>query len=86
MEFCKVVRPAIERNETKRTRFLQKINTYTPEQLVFVDETSCDHRTANRGYGWAKEGERASRRSFCVRGKRYVSLNCNLQCGLRDNF
>jgi len=66
------MRPAIERNEAKRRRFLQRINGYTPEQLVFVDETSCDRRTTNRGYGWAKEGERASRRSFCVRGKRYV--------------
>ena len=73
MVFYKVIGPAIERNETKRQQYLQRINTYTPEQLVFVDETSCDRRTANRGYGWAKEGERASRRSFCVRGKRYAS-------------
>jgi len=72
MVFCKVMRPAIEQNETKRRQYLQKINTYTPEQLVFVNETSCDRRTANQGYGWAKEGERASRTSFCVRGKRYA--------------
>ena len=37
------------------------VNGFTPEQLVFVDKTSCDRRTTNRGYGWAKAGERVSR-------------------------
>ena len=53
-------------------QYLERLDQYTPEQLVFVDETSCDRRTANRSYGWAKEGERATRRAFCVRGKRYM--------------
>ena len=47
--FCKVMRPAIERNVVKRRRYLQRINGFTPEQLVFSDKTSCDCCTTNRG-------------------------------------
>lgn len=73
MVFCEVMWLVIECNGTKCMQFLQRMNMYMPEQLVFVDETSCDQHTTNRSYGWAKEGEWASWRCFCVQGKQYVS-------------
>ena len=45
---------------------------YEARQLVFVDESATDRRTARRGYGWAPTGTRARRRDFFVRGKRQV--------------
>ena len=34
---------------------------YTPQQTVFVDESSFDRRTAIRGHAWALHGQRAVR-------------------------
>ena len=45
---------------------------YTPEQTVFVDESSFDRRTAIRQRGWAYTGMRVMQKCFFVRGKRYV--------------
>ena len=47
---------------------------YTPEQAVFVDESSFDRRTDIRGRAWALSGKTALRKAFFVRGKRYVLL------------
>ncbi|KAJ8588418.1 hypothetical protein M405DRAFT_695360, partial [Rhizopogon salebrosus TDB-379] len=47
---------------------------YTPQQTVFVDESSFDRRTAIHGHAWALRGQRAVRKCFFVRGKRLYSL------------
>ncbi len=47
---------------------------YTPEQLVFVDESACDRRTYLRNQAWALEGLRACRKQYFARGKRFVVL------------
>ena len=41
-----------------------------PEQLVFIDESSCDRRTSYHGWAWAIIGQRALWKAFFVRGKR----------------
>ena len=45
---------------------------YTPNQLVFSDESAYDRRSLSRQYGWSKSGFRARSSSFFVRGKRYT--------------
>jgi DDE superfamily endonuclease len=68
-----LTRKAIERNAEKRALFVYHIGIhFTPEQLVFVDESACDRRTAYRGKAWAFRGQRAVRKAFFVRGKRCV--------------
>ncbi len=70
-----LTRVAIERSTEKRAAYVHTIGTqFSPEQLVFVDESACDRRTTYRGRAWAIEGQRAIRKCFFVRGKRYVSL------------
>lgn len=70
-----VTRPAREQNEVARLIYQMKIGTtYRARQLVFVDESACDRRTARRKYGWARIGDRARRRDFFIRGKRYSML------------
>ncbi|KAH7903703.1 hypothetical protein BJ138DRAFT_979938, partial [Hygrophoropsis aurantiaca] len=44
---------ALERNEDKRMEYIYHMGSqYTPDQLVFVDESSFDRRTSYRGYAW----------------------------------
>lgn len=67
----KLTRNALERNEVKRSLYqLQYGKLYTPEQIVFVDESSFDRRTAIRGRAWALTGKQATRKCFFVRGRR----------------
>lgn len=47
---------------------------YFPEQLVFVDETSKDGRTAHRKYAWSAKGSRAIVSLPFSRGKRVSVL------------
>jgi hypothetical protein len=69
-----VSREAIERSVEKQAEFVARMGlNYTPEQLVFVDESSADHRIGHRR-GWEKRGQRAIRKAFFVRGQRYVLL------------
>lgn len=47
----------MERNEDKRNAYLYHVGlNYTPEQLVFLDESSFDRRTTFRGQAWALSG------------------------------
>jgi hypothetical protein len=62
----------MERNETKRANYIYRMGlNYQPEQLVFVDESSFDRRATYRGYAYALKGQRALRKCFFLRGKRY---------------
>jgi transposase len=62
----------MERSIEKRAEFNFRVGiSYSPEQLVFVDECSADRRVG-RGYGYALGGRRAIRKSFFVRGRRCV--------------
>ncbi|PPQ84969.1 hypothetical protein CVT26_008289 [Gymnopilus dilepis] len=71
----KLTRDALERNEERRGLFrLHYGQNYTPEQTVFVDESSFDRRTSVRGKAWALSGQRAVRKCFFVRGRRYSLL------------
>jgi hypothetical protein len=60
----------MERNEDARMAYMYHMNLlYEPEQLVFVDESSCDRRIS-RGYGRAPAGRRVARNTVFIRGKR----------------
>jgi len=66
---------AAERCEHARGEFCERIGRlYTPEQLVFIDESSKDERTLVRRYGWAPYNRRAKRKAVFIRGKRYTIL------------
>lgn len=72
--YCKVTRPALERNEEARAEYWVKLaeGGYRPDQLVFLDESACDRRTARRPYAWAPCGSRARRHDYFIRGTRCV--------------
>ena len=65
-----VTKHAQERNGAARAEYVLRTEKYSPEQLVFVDESACDRRTYIQNQAWALEGKRAVRKAFFQRGKR----------------
>jgi hypothetical protein len=47
---------------------------YSPEQLVFADESGYNQFTSRRPCGWAFEGDCARRRDFFILGIEYITL------------
>jgi len=47
---------------------------YTPDQLVFLDESAKDEWSLSRGYGYSLMNTRARKNVVFVRGKRYTIL------------
>jgi len=70
----KITRVAAERSARKRLEYLARIGQYQAGQLVFVDESSVDHRTTYRGRAWSIKGTKAQRNAFFVRGQRFSVL------------
>lgn len=48
------------------------MSQYSPNQLVFSDESAYDKRTLSRRYGWNIRGYRARKPTFFVRGQRFT--------------
>jgi len=49
-------RVAAQRDDVRRMEYYMNIDHYTPEQLVYVDESAANERTLDRKYGWAPKG------------------------------
>jgi hypothetical protein len=50
------------------------MESYYAAQLIFIDETAKDERTATRNYGYYTVNRPAQARAVFVRGKRYTIL------------
>ena len=61
---------------------------FTSEQLVCVDESSCDDRTTNRTMGISRRGKRAaSRNCFFRRGRRFsIVAPFDMADGFLDSY
>lgn len=47
---------------------------YTPNQLIFIDESSKDEKSLSRFYGYSPRNIRACKKVVFIRGKRYTIL------------
>ncbi|KAB5590974.1 hypothetical protein CTheo_5590 [Ceratobasidium theobromae] len=65
---------AMERCEADRAEYQRLIRAFRPSQLVFVDESSFNRRGTYRNRGYAISGDRACKKAFFARGKRYSIL------------
>ncbi len=65
---------AKQQNESLRLSFISDCEIYTPEMMVFVDETGSDARDSMRKFGYALRGQRATSRRMLCRGKRVNSV------------
>jgi hypothetical protein len=61
---------AIEQSAEKHADYVVRIGPYAHQQLVFVDESTCDWHTMFRGCAWAVLGQHAVCKAFFVHGKR----------------
>ena len=65
---------AKQRNEQLQLSFISDCEIYTPEMMVFIDETGSDNRDSMRMFGYALRGQRATSRRLMCRGKRVNSV------------
>ncbi|KIK16907.1 hypothetical protein PISMIDRAFT_112452, partial [Pisolithus microcarpus 441] len=65
-----ITRVAAEWSAQKRLEYIARIRKYEAEQLVFVDESSVDHRMTYCGRAWSIIGMKAQRKAFFVQGRR----------------
>lgn len=70
--YYQITKAAREHDPIKRAEYIQRISKYQPHERVYVDESRFDQRNATRNRAWALHGERALRRVFFLRGKRYA--------------
>ena len=69
-----------ERNEEKRSVFLERISPYSKEDIVYVDESGIDSYI-HRSHGWALRGQKVHGE---VSGKHYARENFIAgKCGSR---
>ena len=55
----KLTKIACQRSEELREKFVVDCYCYTPDMLIFVDETGCDKRSALRRFGYSLKGYNA---------------------------
>ena len=72
LQLLKITCPAHEQDDEQRARFQANIGeNYSPETLVFLDESACNRITGWQSKGWAPIGKRAQKHDYFVRGQRY---------------
>ena len=70
----KIKRIAAERDPELRGRFYVRMAQYEPHELVFLDETASNERTADRRYGWAPKGVACEKVQSLKKSKRWSIL------------
>ena len=71
----RITKSALERNEEYRAAFRMEYGIqYTPQQTIFVDESSFDCCTSICNWAWAPCGRCALQKCFFVRGRWYVHI------------
>ena len=65
---------AAQPSKELREHWAVRLTEWTPNQLVFIDESAANECTADRKYGWAPIGQRAIESIELKRSERYSIL------------
>jgi len=65
---------ARERSQELRDEWKARLTQWKPEQLIFVDESAANERTADRKYGWATKGAKAFAKISMKRSEKWSIL------------
>ena len=76
---------ALQRNTELRAQFLSDISVYSPDMLLFIDETGCDRRDAMRKFGYSLIGKPAYSHKL-LRGKRFSAIGILSTEGILDAY
>ena len=75
---------ALQRDEFLRQKFILDMSVYSPDMLIFLDESGADRRNMLRKYGYSMRGKPAQKHTLLVRGE-HVSAIANISVsGLLD--
>lgn len=75
---------ALQRDEFLRQQYISDVSVYSPEMLVFIDETGMDRRNGLRKYGYSLRGKPLRNHTLLVRGERVSAIACISVAGLLD--
>jgi hypothetical protein len=67
-------REAAQRSQTLRDHWMSRLSGWTADQLVFIDESAANERSADRKYGWAPIGQKAIQSVPLKHSERYSVL------------
>ena len=69
---------AAQRDEYIRQLHISDISMYSPDMLVFVDETGADRRNSIRKYGYSMRGKPLTSNKLLIRGERVRCDDCEM--------
>ena len=75
---------ALQRDEFLRQQFAHDVSVYSPDMLIFIDETGADRRNMIRKYGYSLRGKPLRNHTMLVRGERVSAIACMSVAGLLD--
>ena len=67
---------ALQQDEFLRQQFISEVSVYSPEMLVFIDETGTDRRGLVRKRGYSMRGKPLRNHTLLVRGERVSAIAC----------
>ena len=83
----KIQHIALQRCDSKRAEFIANVMMVFESSLcVWVDETGCDRRNAQRKYGYGIRGQTPQDFSLKLRGKRYSAISILSTEGVEDTY
>jgi len=77
---------AKEASPQQQADFISRMQQYSAEQLVFIDEVRTDKRTYTRKYAWSPPGIRPRGFGHFVRGTRYSTVAAMCSVGVLAHF
>ena len=77
---------ALQRSQEARIRFMAEVSGYSPDMLIWVDETGSDRRNSIRSYGYALRGMRPVCHHLSVGGRRVSAIPVMTTRGIEDVF
>jgi len=72
---------ATQRDEYMRQKYISEVSIYSPEMLIFLDETGADRRNTLRRYGYSMRGKPIASHQILIRGDHLAFISVN---GLLD--
>jgi len=77
---------AREQDLERQGRYLEELQSFTYDQLVFIDEVHTDNRCYNRRHGWAPLGKRATVRGYYLRGEKLSTVAAMGRDGMMTHY
>lgn len=75
---------ATQRSFLSRQLYVSDMSLYSPEMLIFVDETGADRRDTIRKHGYSIRGKPLVSHKLLIRGERVSAIACISLAGVLD--